>query len=71
MKVGIVGNMTKLEQKVNRISIGMIINCLLAIIWLVLEIIDYANSNEKIQVGTIMWVCLSIYILIRKLGGKL
>lgn len=63
--------MTKLEQKVNRISIGMIINCLLAIIWLVLEIIDYANSREKIQVGTIMWVCLSIYILIRKLGGKL
>lgn len=63
--------MTKLEQKVNRISIGMIINCLLAIIWLVLEIIDYANTKEKIQVGTIMWVCLSIYILIKKLGGKL
>lgn len=63
--------MTKLEQKVNRISIGMILNCLLAIIWLVLEIIDYANTREKIQVGTIMWVCLSIYILIRKLGGKL
>lgn len=63
--------MTKLGQKVNRISIGMIINCLLSIIWLVLEFIDYANTEEKIQVGTIMWVCLSIYILIRKLGGKL
>jgi hypothetical protein len=63
--------MARLEQKVNRISIGMIINCLLAIIWLVLEIIDYANIGEKIQVGTIMWVCLSIYILIRKVGGKL
>lgn len=63
--------MTKLEKKVNIISIGMIINCLLAIIWLVLEIIDYDNTGEKMQVGTIMWVCLSIYILIRKLGGKL
>lgn len=63
--------MTKLEQKVNRISIGMIINCLFAISWLVLEFIDYANTKEKIQVGTIMWVCLSIYILIKKLGGKL
>lgn len=63
--------MTKLEEKVNRISIGMILNCLLAIIWLVTEIIDYANTGEKLQVGTIMWVCLSIYILIKKLGGKL
>lgn len=63
--------MTKLAEKLNRISIGMIINCLLAIIWLVIEFIDYADTGEKIQVGTIMWVCLSIYILIRKLGGKL
>lgn len=63
--------MTKLEGKVNRISIGMILNCLLAIIWLVIEIIDYADTGEKLQVGTIMWVCLSIYILIKKIGGKL
>ena len=63
--------MTKLEEKVNRISITMIINCLLAISWLVLEFIDYANTGEKLQIGTIMWVCLSIYILIRKLGGKI
>ena len=63
--------MTKLEEKVNRISIGMIINCLIAIIWLVLEMIDYVNTGGKLQVGTIMWVCLSIYILIKKIGGKL
>lgn len=63
--------MTKLEKKLNRVSIGMILNCLLSIIWLVIEIIDYADTGEKIQVGTIMWVCLSIYILIKKLGGKL
>lgn len=63
--------MSKLEEKTNRISIGMIINCVLAISWLVIEFIDYANTEEKLQVGTIMWVALSIYILIRKLGGKI
>ena len=63
--------MTKLEEKNNRISSAMIINCLLAISWLVLEFIDYANTGEKLQVGTIMWVYLSIYILIKKLGGIL
>ena len=57
--------MSKLEEKINRISIGMIVNCLIAIIWLVLEIINYANTGEKLQIGTIMWVCLSIYILIK------
>lgn len=57
--------MSKLEEKINRISIGMIVNCLIAIVWLVLEIINYANTGEKLQVGTIMWVCLSIYILIK------
>lgn len=62
--------MTKLEEKANRISIGMIINCVLAISWLVIEFIDYANTEEKLQVGTIMWVSLSIYILIRKLRGN-
>ena len=59
--------MTKLEKKVNKISLGMIINCILAISWLVLEFIDYADTGEKIQVGTIMWVCLSIYILTKKI----
>lgn len=46
--------MLKLEEKINRISIGMIVNCLIAIIWLVLEIINYANTGEKLQIGTIM-----------------
>ena len=62
--------MSKLEEKTNRISIGTIINCVLAISWLVIEFIDYANTEKKLEVGTIMWVALSIYILIRKLRGN-
>lgn len=63
--------MTKLEQKKNKISFGWILNLCLSIIWLIYEFIKYAEIGEKLEVGTIMWVCLSIYILIKKGGNTL
>lgn len=63
--------MTKLEQKLNKISFGWVFNLIISLTWLVVDFINYANYEEKLEVGTLMWVCLSIYILIRKLGGKL
>lgn len=47
------------------IAFGWILNLVLSFTWLVYEIMDYAYSGEKLQVGTIMWASLSLYISIR------